>query len=341
MTGHTFTTFELKDGVPPKIDGLVFRGFQGEQDYRVILELFDTIQETDHIEQTYTLEELTNSYNNLPRCNLYRDMIFAEVHGQPVAYGRCWWNPEINNDHVYVSFVNVTPTWRGSGIGTAMVKHLHARLREIAREHPPEHPKHLQMMANNHQEWQARLIDSFGFEPVRYSILMTRPCSLPVKVSPLPAGIELRPTRTSELRRVWDAVNESFRDHFGSVERSEQDFENWLMFPDFQPQLWKVAWQDKKPVGNVLNYILHAENERFNRKRGYTETISVLPPWRRQGVARALLTQSILMFQEMGMDETCLGVDTENPNGALQLYQSVGYTEIQRYVSYRKPLDAA
>ena len=108
------------------------------------------------------------------------------------------------------------------------------------------------------------------------------------------------------------------------------------MGTDFQPQLWKIAWDGEQAVGNVLNFVLHQENENFKRKRGYTEGISVRRPWRRKGIARALLTESIKMFQEMGMEETCLGVDTENPRGALELYQSVGYQEIKRYVTYRK-----
>ena len=88
----------------------------------------------------------------------------------------------------------------------------------------------------------------------------------------------------------------------------------------------------------VRNFVNPKENETFDRLRGYTEFISVRRPWRRQGVARALLTQSIQMFTEMGMQETALGVDTENPNGALNLYQSVGYEETRRFYTYRKPL---
>jgi len=41
----------------------------------------------------------------------------------------------------------------------------------------------------------------------------------------------------------------------------------------------------------------------------------------------------------MGMSETALGVDAENLSGALKLYQSVGYKEVKRSMSYRKPLD--
>jgi ribosomal protein S18 acetylase RimI-like enzyme len=339
MATKTLTTFELKDGNPPEIDGLAFRGFQGDQDYAVIHAIFLSTLEADRIEQSFTLEELANSYNNLQRCNLYTDMVFAEIHDQPVGYGRCWWNPEVNNDHIYSMFVNLAPEWRRRGIGMAMAKHLQARIRELARRHPVEVPKYLQMSAPNHQHWQTGLIKMLHLEPVRYSILMTRPCSLPVAVAPLPYGLEIRPPRTDELRAVWDATHEAFRDHFGAVDPTEEEYQSWLMDPEFQPQLWKIAWDKDQPVGNVFNYILHGENETFNRKRGYTEGISVRRPWRRQGIARSLLTHSIKMFQDMGMDETCLGVDTENPNGALELYQSAGYKEIQRYVIYRKELN--
>ena len=46
------------------------------------------------------------------------------------------------------------------------------------------------------------------------------------------------------------------------------------------------------------------------------------------------------MFVEMGMQETALGVDTQNPNGALRLYESVGYQVDKRYTTYRKRLSA-
>ena len=59
---------------------------------------------------------------------------------------------------------------------------------------------------------------------------------------------------------------------------------------------------------------------------------------RRRGLARSLLVQSIQMFAEMGMEETELGVDVQNPNGALRLYESVGYRVNRRHTAYRKPL---
>ncbi len=69
------------------------------------------------------------------------------------------------------------------------------------------------------------------------------------------------------------------------------------------------------------------------------EEVVGLAVGRRRGLARALLTQSIQMFRDLGMEETALGVDTQNPSGALRLYESVGYQEIRRHTFYRKALE--
>lgn len=40
-----------------------------------------------------------------------------------------------------------------------------------------------------------------------------------------------------------------------------------------------------------------------------------------------------------GMEEAALGVDTDNPSGALQLYKGMGFHETRREANYRKPLE--
>jgi len=68
------------------------------------------------------------------------------------------------------------------------------------------------------------------------------------------------------------------------------------------------------------------------------EDISVRRPWRRRGLARALIAASIAVLREQGMTEGALGVDTENPSGALRLYESCGFLAVKREAAYRKPL---
>jgi ribosomal protein S18 acetylase RimI-like enzyme len=52
-----------------------------------------------------------------------------------------------------------------------------------------------------------------------------------------------------------------------------------------------------------------------------------------------LLVQSLHELRLRGIGEVALGVDTENPTGALRLYQGVGFETIKRYTTLRKPLD--
>ena len=90
----------------------------------------------------------------------------------------------------------------------------------------------------------------------------------------------------------------------------------------------------------VLNFIRHDENEEYNRQRGYTETICVRRPWRRRGLARALIARSFKVIKGQGMTEAALGVDTESPTGALQLYEGMGFRPVKRASVYRKLMEA-
>ncbi len=328
---------EIEVSDAPQVPGLNFRRFRGEEDYPEMLAVYKTAMEHDGIEASDTLEELASNYQHLERCNPFTDMVFAEVDDELIAYGRCWWAAEINNDHLYSFFVNLRPDWRSSDVGLTMANWLINRLRTISKDHPKGAEKYLNAWAMDSQKYQIDILEILGLEPVRYNYMMTRPCSQPVEVHPLPDGIEVRPVTPNQLRKIWNAQAEAFRDHWGYVAPTDKDFQHWLEFPHFNPDLYKVAWDGGKVVGMVLNFINHDENREYHRKRGYTENISVRRHWRQQGVARALLTQSIQMFIEMGMEETALGVDVDNPNGALRLYESVGYTPYRTGFTYRKP----
>ena len=88
----------------------------------------------------------------------------------------------------------------------------------------------------------------------------------------------------------------------------------------------------------VLGMISPAENAAHNYKRGWVEDVCVRRPWRRRGLARALIAQVLQIFKGRGMTQAALGVDTENLTGALRVYESVGFRPTKRYSIYRKPL---
>ncbi len=323
----------------PQIPGLSFRFFRGEPDYRVIMKVFNACKDVDGFEYTMTLEGVAHHFATINDCDPFTDMFFAEIDDEPIAYGRVGWYKEGEGSYIYYSLGWIIPEWRRKGIGTAILKQNERRIYEIAAEHPDETPKFFQNGHNDKQVGVAALLKVHGYEGVRWGYQMQRSIDAPLPDAPMPEGLEVRPVREDHYRLIWDAQNEAFEGSWGYSEPTEEDYQRWLSDPViFGPELWKIAWDGDHVVGMVRNFVNEEENEEYQRERGYTEFISVRQPWRRRGLARSLLVQSIEMFREMGMEETALGVDTQNPNHALDLYESVGYKITEKGTTYRKPL---
>jgi ribosomal protein S18 acetylase RimI-like enzyme len=79
----------------------------------------------------------------------------------------------------------------------------------------------------------------------------------------------------------------------------------------------------------------------MDRRRGYTEGIFTLREWRGRGIASALIARNLRLLRDRGMTEAALSVDTENPSGALGLYERHGFREHDRLIIFRKELPPA
>jgi mycothiol synthase len=323
----------------PAIPGLTFRHFRGEADYPAMLEVNNGSKIADGMENDlHTLETLRGLYNNSSNHDLYQDQLLAEVDGQLVAYNRIFWDTELDGTRVSYHVGFVLPAWRGQGIGRSLIHWAEARARQGYAEVGDAAPAFVAADARTNVVGLTRLLQEEGYQPVRYGFVMETPDLDHIPDVPLPAGLEVRPVQPDHYRAIWEAHVEAFRDHWGATETSEEDYEHWLNQPMNQPELWVIAWEGDQVAGSILNFINHAYNTRFGRALGYTENISVRRPWRRQGLARAMLARSMAVHKAQGMTQTALGVDTENPSGALQLYESMGYVVKDQETNYRKPL---
>ncbi len=156
---------------------------------------------------------------------------------------------------------------------------------------------------------------------------------------PLPDGLEIRPVEELHWRTIFDAENEAFRDHWGHREGTDLQFKATYAHDELDTSLWAVAWDGDQVAGVVQNWIWPEENEALGVNRGWLEHISVRRPWRRRGLARALTAASLVTFRERGLDEGMLGVDSENPNGALGLYEGLGFSMRSRAAAYRRSME--
>lgn len=328
----------------PDLPGLVFRRFLGEADYAAIVDIINSSKQADRLERSVTREAVARTYTHLHNCDPYQDMMFAEVDGKAIGYSRVYWEINESGEWIGMQLAYLSSDWRRKGIGTVMLRHNEARLRHITEQLQTEGViqastrRFTDVETAESETGKAALLASEGYQPVRYEFHMLRPLKEPVEVTPLPQGLEVRPVQAGQVRAIWEACQEAFRDHWNSIPEPEEEYQRILSDPDFNPSLWKVAWEGDQVAGSVLNFIDAEENAEYQRKRGYTEGISVRRPWRRQGLARALLSRSLEMFQAMGMQEAALMVDSQNLNGANFLYESVGFRPARRYAIFRKSL---
>jgi len=141
----------------------------------------------------------------------------------------------------------------------------------------------------------------------------------------LPDGLEVRPVRSGDYRTIWDADVEAFRDHFEASVRTEADYVQWITSPTLDTSLWQVAWDGDEVAGSVITSINAEENEKLGLKIAWLDHISVRRPWRKRGVASALIASTLHILRERGMEVAALGVDAENPTGALRVYEAMGF----------------
>ena len=325
----------------PPIPGLTFRHYRGSEDLPDMLTLNNMVKEVDQTGEVETLEQLAHHYNHLKNCDPYRDVILSELDGKLIAYCRVSWVKEEDGPYLYRSFGNIHPDFRREGLGKALLAYNQNRLREIAEEndHPSHAPRFFERWSGNTMPGTTALLEKEGYQAERYFFEMVRPIEKSIPEAPMPEGLEVRPVKKENFRAIWEASDEAFRDHWGHVAGTEEDYQRFLNDPDNEPELWKVAWDGDQVAGMVLNCFFEEEDKKFNRKRGWTDPICVRRPWRRRGLASSLIAQSIHMFREMGFTDTALGVDTDNPSGALNLYKRMGYENTKTWISYRKKME--
>jgi mycothiol synthase len=169
---------------------------------------------------------------------------------------------------------------------------------------------------------------------------MVRPTLDDLPDVPVPEGLEVRPVGTDpvSLRAVWDAATEAFADERDEATPTDEDWAAFLEDPNQDPGLWAVAWDGDEIAGGVQGLIDPAENAHHGRERGVVDAVWTRRPWRRRGLARALIADVLRRLRERGMTSAYLGVDGLNPNDAGTLYRSLGFAPVSTSHDWRKPL---
>lgn len=311
------------------------------EDFAEASALLAAAETVDDTGEHWSPEDLTEWWVN-DLVDLSRDgLAVRTTGGELVAWGTVLALPTFRDAFRIDLEARVHPDWRGRGIGRALLGWQVARGGEVHADRHPGSPAVQAVSVPAAMTSLGGLVRRAGFAPERWYRTMARPLS-EVPAVPAVDGVELVPfgwDRDEEVRR---AHNASFTEHHGSAER---DAATWrTLFTGqraFRPDLSVLALGDDGAVaGYALAYVYAADSLANGYDEVHLGQIGVLPSARGRGVASAAIAAVLRAAAEAGCAEAGLDVDSDNPTGALRLYEALGFRTARTRVSWSQALPA-
>jgi ribosomal protein S18 acetylase RimI-like enzyme len=179
--------------------------------------------------------------------------------------------------------------------------------------------------------WQ--LLERRGFVRERDVLRLWRRLDTDLTAPCWPEGITVRTFTAADGERVHellDAIYAGWDPDY--VEREHGD---WLAFmtahDDFDPTLWFLGERNGDLVACALHW-------RPTNGDGWVKDIAVRETERGRGLGTALLQHAFREYSARGSNRVGLKVDSNNPTGALRLYESVGFSVDRTYRIWAKQL---
>jgi ribosomal protein S18 acetylase RimI-like enzyme len=184
------------------------------------------------------------------------------------------------------------------------------------------------------------LFDRHGLSYARRSFQMRIQLEAKVQNPILPEGMEIVDFEVErDFEAFFRATDEGFQDHFGHVDEDfETAYPRWKHYVEndegYDPGLFFFVKKGEDIVASARCRKMSWEDENM----GWISELSVLRPWRRLGIGKALLQHCFQVFEERGKSAVGLGVDAESLTGATKLYEQAGMKVFRSYDRYEKIL---
>ena len=181
-----------------------------------------------------------------------------------------------------------------------------------------------------------RVYEEGGWSPIRHSFQMQIDLDGAELEQPeWPKGLVVRNGQPRDDERVYEAHMDSFQDHWDFRRHSYEDWRKYTTQTHrYSPELWWLVEDGDELAAISINAWHFSGDPQF----GWVHVLGVRPPWRKRGIATALLRKTFLDFKERGATRVGLGVDGENTTGAVRLYERVGMRVVRRNDTYEKVL---
>jgi mycothiol synthase len=311
------------------------RPYTGEDDLGPIADLHNRCAAFDELKDYMSAAELGLELG-MPSVDQGRDLrLWEDADGRLLGYGRLL-IAESDQGLGGRLWLRVDPAARGQDLEPQIIAWAEERMREVGRERGK--PAALRSGAVAGQADRIALLERHGFVSERYFFTMARPLAEPIEEPVLPAGFticHMDPKRDTE---AWTAMfNQSFVDHWNHVPLTVEELRHWLTDSKYRPEMDQIAIA---PNGTFAAFcyaeIDPGENAHTGRNEGWINLLGSRRGFRKIGLGRAMLLAGLRVLRAGGVETAKLGVDADNPTGALRLYESIGFQRVETRISYRK-----
>ncbi|MEV8092748.1 GNAT family N-acetyltransferase [Kitasatospora sp. NPDC085879] len=221
------------------------------------------------------------------------------------------------------SAVDVHPSHRGRGLGSALLDWAEARARQSGTAR-------LVQTVPDGDPAAVALVRSRGYGPLVRAWQLEFAMGEEPSVPEPPAGLVVRPFRPGD----GPAVHRLTEDAFDEWQARRKPYGEWASLaverPAFAPAMSPLAFAGGELIGAVLSLDLPDE------AGGYVERVAVRRDHRRQGVARLLLRHAFRAFHRDGRRSCTLW--THSGTDALGVYERVGMTVRRSATTFVKDL---
>lgn len=229
------------------------------------------------------------------------------------------WSPEPQPDRAYLT-VRALPRERAA----------YAQLLDWAEARSSAR---LQASADHDDEPLLQELRERGYELARHFFEMEIDLAGEPADPVWPDGFTVRTFRPGDERAVYAADLEAFEDHWDPVDVTFEEWRDYFLgSSDFNPELWFLVEDGEELAGFSLC------SKRAGEAAAHLHVLGVRRPWRRRGLATALLLHSFFELRRHGCEKVRLNVDAENLTGAVKLYERAGMHVAQRSERYEKEL---
>lgn len=325
-----------------------------EDDLPALNGLLTAIEHLDEPADRYSLDKLELEFGDADAHPEENAVLGRDSGGTLVAYAWNWPSrSDVSPRRVFLRG-GVHPGWRDRGIGRAVLAWQLDLARDwYRRSRQPEHgPLRLIGYAEERSVRKRHLFQRAGLQPVRWYADMSRRLDGELPLSPPPPAVAVVPFTEALLEAVRAAHNEAFADLWGSKPLTREDWQAYLGRPATRPAWSQVAITVEADAGGGVagelatenvGVVGYAMNSAYTEDwveagftEGWTDMLGVRREWRGRGVARALLSRSMQVFAEAGLDAAGIGVDADTPDAGRRLYRGLGYVAAETVVMHAR-----